>query len=272
MDVAKSVELLAVGAAAGILGSLIGLGGGFVVIPVLRLAYGVSPALTAGASLVMVLANAISGSIAYLRQGRVDVGLALLVAVTGVPACIAGALAVRHVSIAGFDTVYAALLLFFVIDIMRRRRSQAPPSWRVPGLRERTLVDARGETFRYSWSPALVLLSGVAIGFIASFFGIGGGIVFLIVFIAVFAMPAHIVTATSLAAMLFIAPVGVATDWLAGNIDLSFALPLALGGLAGGQLGPQIARRLSSPQLLTVLAFAVLATALSLISRHVFAR
>ena len=76
MDVAKSVELLAVGAAAGILGSLIGLGGGFVVIPVLRLAYGVSPALTAGASLVMVLANAISGSIAYLRQGRVDVGLA----------------------------------------------------------------------------------------------------------------------------------------------------------------------------------------------------
>ena len=58
MDVAKSVELLAVGAAAGILGSLIGLGGGFVVIPVLRLAYGVSPALTAGASLVMVLAKA----------------------------------------------------------------------------------------------------------------------------------------------------------------------------------------------------------------------
>jgi uncharacterized membrane protein YfcA len=228
--------------------------------------------MTAGASLVIVLANGISGSIAYLRQGRADVRLALLVAVTGVPACVAGALAVRHVTFAGFDTIYAAMLLLFFIDIMRRRNAAAPPRLRVPGLRERTLVDARGEVFRYAWSPALVLVSGVAIGFIASFFGIGGGIVFLIVFIAVFAMPAHVVTATSMLAMLFIAPVGVATHWLEGNIDPSFAIPLAIGGFAGGQFGPLIARRLSSPQLLTVLAFAVLATALSLIGRHLIAK
>jgi hypothetical protein len=268
MDLIKSLELLAVGAAAGVLGSLIGLGGGFVVIPVLRLAYNVSPSLTAGASLVMVLANGISGSIAYLRQGRADVKVALLVAVTGIPACVAGALAVPHVSFAHFDEIYAGMLILFFLDIMRRRNSTKPPSLRVPGLRERTLVDARGEIFRYTWSPALVLVAGLAIGFIASFFGIGGGIVFLIVFIALFGMPPHIVTATSMLSMLFIAPVGVVTDWIQGNIDLSFAVPLAIGGLAGGQLGPQIARRLSSPQLLTVLAFAVLATALSLIGRH----
>jgi uncharacterized membrane protein YfcA len=65
----------------------------------------------------------------------------------------------------------------------------------------------------------LVLVSGLAIGFIASFFGIGGGIVFLIVFIAAFGMPAHVVTATSMLSMLFIAPVGVVTHWLEGNID-----------------------------------------------------
>jgi uncharacterized membrane protein YfcA len=268
MDSVKSLELLGIGAAAGILGSLIGLGGGFVVIPVLRLVYGISPSLTAGASLVMVLANGISGSIAYLRQGRADVKVALLTAVTGVPACVAGALAVRHVSFAGFDTVYAAMLLLFFIDIMRRRARTGPPQLKFPGLRERTLIDARGEVFRYTWNPALVLVSGLAIGFIASFFGIGGGIVFLIVFIAAFGMPAHVVTATSMLSMLFIAPVGVVTHWLEGNIDPSLAVPLALGGLAGGQLGPQIARRLSSPQLLTVLAFAVLATALSLIGSH----
>lgn len=248
------------------------MGGGFVVIPVLRLAYGISPSLTAGASLVIVLANGISGSIAYLRQGRADVKVALLTAVTGVPACVAGALAVRHVSFAGFDTIYGVMLTIFFIDIMRRRNTTEPPKLRLPGLRERTLVDKSGEVFRYGWSPPLVLLSGLAIGFIASFFGIGGGIVFLIVFIALFGMPAHVVTATSMLSMLFIAPIGVATHWFEGNVDLTLAVPLALGGLVGGQLGPQIARRLSSPQLLTTLAFAVLATALSLIGKHVFAK
>jgi uncharacterized membrane protein YfcA len=68
--------------------------------------------------------------------------------------------------------------------------------------------------------------------------------------------------------MLFISPVGVLTHWFEGNVDLAFALPLAAGGLVGGQFGPRIARRLSSPQLLTVLAFAVLITALTLLARH----
>jgi uncharacterized membrane protein YfcA len=272
MNLVTTLELLGVGIGAGILGSLIGLGGGFVVIPVLRLLYGVSPSLTAGASLVMVLANGISGSIAYIRQGRADVRLALLTAVTGVPACIVGAIAVRHVSFAGFDTVYGAMLVLFFIDVMRRANRTGPPTLRFPGTTQRTLVDKSGETFTYGFNPWLVLVSGLAIGFIASFFGIGGGIVFLVVFIAAFGMPAHIVTATSLVSMLFIAPVGVVTHWLQGDIDWTYALPIAIGGLAGGQLGPQIARRLSSPQLLRVLAFAVLATALSLIGTHLLAR
>jgi uncharacterized membrane protein YfcA len=264
------IELFVIGVAAGVLGTLVGLGGGFVVIPILRIVFDVSPAATAGASLVMVLANGVSGSLAYLRQGRADVKLALLVSITGIPACIAGALAVRYVSFASFDIVYSFMLIAFFIDIMRRRNKPAVTSRpRLPGLSERVLVDASGQEFRYAWNTPIVLLSGVAIGFIASFFGIGGGIVFLIVFIAVFGLPTHVVTATSLLAILLISPVGVAVHWFEGNIQLALAVPLALGGLLGGQFGPLIARRLSSPQLLTVLAFAVLGTALTLIGRHV---
>jgi uncharacterized membrane protein YfcA len=180
------IELFVIGVAAGVLGTLVGLGGGFVVIPILRIVFDVSPAVTAGASLVMVLANGVSGSLAYVRQGRADVKLALLVSITGIPACIAGALAVRYVSFASFDIVYAIMLIAFFIDIMRRRNKPAATSRpRLPGLSERVLVDASGQEFRYAWNTPIVLLSGLAIGFIASFFGIGGGIVFLIVFIAV---------------------------------------------------------------------------------------
>jgi hypothetical protein len=272
MDLVHGLGLFAIGTFAGVLGAIIGLGGGFVVIPVLRLAFNVAPAETAAASLVIVLANGASASLAYLRQGRADVKLALLVAVTGIPACIAGAIAVRYASVPGFDILYGLMLIAFFVDVMRRRKGGPPPRIAFPGLRERVLVDAEGKEFRYAWSPAVALWSGLAIGFIASFFGIGGGIVFLIVFIALFGMPPHVVTATSMLVMLLISPVGVATDWLQGSLDLNLAIPLGLGGLVGGQIGPRIARRLSSPQLLTVLAFAVLATALSLIGRHLIAR
>ena len=270
MNWAFEAGLFAIGVLAGILGTIVGLGGGFVVIPVLRIAFDVSPALTAGASLVMVLANGFSGSAGYLCQGRADVKLALLVSATGIPACIAGALAVRYVSVAGFDSIYALLLIAFFVDIMRRRKHSAEPGRaRLRGTTERVLTDAGGHEFRYAWSTPLALGAGLVAGFMASFFGIGGGIVFLVAFIALLGMPAHIVTATSLLAMLFISPVGVLTDWFEGNVDLALALPLAAGGLVGGQFGPRIARRLSSPQLLTVLGIAVLITALTLLARHV---
>ncbi|MBD5654725.1 MAG: sulfite exporter TauE/SafE family protein, partial [Candidatus Eremiobacteraeota bacterium] len=100
------------------------------------------------------------------------------------------------------------------------------------------------------------------------FFGIGGGIIFVMVFIATFRMPPHVVTATSTLAILLTSPAGVIAHAYARDIDWAFALPLAGGGLIGGQIGPRIARRLSSPRLLTVLAGTVLLAALALIVKH----
>ncbi|MBD5653866.1 MAG: sulfite exporter TauE/SafE family protein, partial [Candidatus Eremiobacteraeota bacterium] len=177
--------LVALGALAGVLGTIVGLGGGFVVLPVLRIFYGIAPAATAGISLVMVMANAVSGSFAYVRQRRADVRVAVFIAITGIPASVLGAYLVGQVSFAGFDLLYGALLIYFFIDIVRRRNKK-PATFTVAGLRERRLVDAYGEEFRYLTSAPLILLCGLALGFISSFFGIGGGIIFVMVFIATF--------------------------------------------------------------------------------------
>ena len=138
------------------------------------------------------------------------------------------------------------------------------------GLHERTLVDAYGQEFHvpHEYAP-LILACGLALGFVSSFFGIGGGIIFVMVFIAMFRMPPHVVTATSTLAILLTSPAGVISHALAHDIDWAFALPLAAGGLAGGQLGPRIARRLSSPRLLTVLAATILLAAIALAFKHV---
>lgn len=256
------------------LGTLVGLGGAFVVIPVLRLFFALSPAVTAGVSLFMVLANGISGSYAYLRQGRADVRIALWTSVTAIPFSILGTILVRRASVASFDLLYGAMLVYFFFDIMRRRNASADPAsgFLIGGARPRTLVDARGETFEYHMSVPLALACGVVIGLASTFFGIGGGVIFVLTSIALLRMPAHVATATAIVTMLLTAPVGVASHIVAGDVNWMFALPLAAGGIIGGQVGPRIARRLTTPQLLTVLAYALLFAALALAARHLIPR
>jgi len=261
--------LLAIGGFSGVLGTIVGLGGGFIAVPLLRLAFGTLPAAAAGASLVMVVANAVSGSIAYTRQKRADVPTAVLVGIGGLPGSIAGALLVRHAPATGFDALYGALLLVFFGYILRRRTR--PNTTRVAtfaGMRERTLVDAYGERFTFGFHPPTAIAIGIVLGFMSSFFGIGGGVIFFAAFISIFGMPAHIISATSTLAILLTSPAGVAAHALQGDIDWHAAIPLAVGGTLGGQIGPQIARRLSSRALVTTLAFAIFLAGLALALNH----
>ncbi len=249
---------------------MVGLGGGFIVIPVLRLFYGVAPATTAGVSLVMVAANAASGSFAFWRQGRIDVRLALVVALTALPASILGTILVHRVNALGFDALYFVLLIYLATTIVQNRKAKPPSEPRlILGAKLRTLRDANDVEYRYAVSTPVLLVCGVAIGLLSSFFGIGGGVVFVSLLVVIFGMPAHIVTATSTFALLLTAPVGVIAHDIAGDIDWSFAIPLAAGGLIGGQLGAAVARRLSSSRLMTVLATTLFLAAAGLVLRHI---
>ncbi len=71
-------------------------------------------------------------------------------------------------------------------------------------------------------------------------------------------MPPHVVTATGAFVITTTAPVGIAAHAYAGDVDWVFALPLVLGGIAGGSIGPVIARRISSARLITLLAVALI--------------
>jgi len=252
-------ELAAIGAVAGVVGSLVGLGGAFIVIPVLRLVFGLPPAETSAVSLVMVFANSLSGSTGYLRNGRADWRLALVVAATGIPTSVLGAYLVGKVTFAGFDYLYSAMLAFFFVDLMRRRNR--PPGGdpiRVFDTKERTLVDIDGVRYTYATSVVLSLACGLVVGVIFVFF-----------FIALMRMPTPIVTATSTVAIVLTSPAGVLWHIAQGAVNWSFAVPLAAGGLVGGQFGPLLARRMTSPQLLTVLAYALLLAAATLVLKHV---
>jgi uncharacterized protein len=248
-----ALAIFAVGTLASIFGSLVGLGGGFVIIPVLRIFFGVPPAQAAGTSLVMVVANTAAATVGYVRNRVVDMRLALPISLGAVPGSIAGVFAVKRFSPTGFDVAYGVVLIVLAILVIRRRSVESRPR------EERT----------FAHDPRVGVLAGLGVGFFSSLFGIGGGVVMIPLLLIAARMPPHVVTATSAFVITLTAPVGVITHALGGDVDWAFTAPLVLGGIVGGSIGPVIAKRISSPALVTLLAIALVCAALGLALRHV---
>jgi uncharacterized membrane protein YfcA len=169
-----------------------------------------------------------------------------------VPASLLGVVAVQHFTPAGFDIAYGCLLVTLAILVIRRLSIQSR------ALGERT--------FAHDWRVGV--LGGFAMGFFSSAFGIGGGIVMVPLLLLAARMPPHIVAATTAFVVTMTAPIGVVAHALAGDVDWAVTTPLVLGGLAGGGIAPSIAKRVSSPFLITLLAFGLIAAAGSLTLRH----
>ncbi len=258
--------MFALGTLAATIGSLAGLGGGFIIGPALRVFFHRSPETAASASLIMVLANVSSASFAFLRQGRIDIRLALTMGLLAIPGSILGAIVVASASAAWFDLAYSIMLACFAFSMLNDGGKLVTGSFaRLPWARERTFVDRiSGRTYRYTESPPTAVGAGLVIGFFSSFFGIGGGVFVVPLLLRVFAMPAHIVSATSHAIILFSVPFGIATHALRGSILWNDAFPLAAGGLVGGQLGAGASRHLSGKMLVRLVGIVLAVVAASL--------
>jgi uncharacterized membrane protein YfcA len=218
----------------------------------MRLLLNVAPTTVAGTSLVFVLANVASSAVGYLRQKRVDLAVAVPLAIGAVPGSIIGVLAVKHVNATGFDVAYGTILVVLAILVMRRRAVETR--------------EAGERTFAHAYAVAIP--AGFVLGLLSSLFGIGGGVVIIPLLLLAARMPPHIVTATSAFVIALTAPVGVIAHTIAGDVDWLAALPLIAGGLVGGAIAPIVSQRISSPRLVTLLAIALIGAAGGLILRH----
>ena len=233
-------------------GSVVGRGGGFVMVPILRVAFGIEPAIASATSLFLVFANTAAASVGFLRDKRVDMRIALLLAVGALPGSVFGVTVVHHVTVAQFDIIYGALLVVLAVATLWRRGIASRP------VGERTFLD----------SPWVAIPAGLVMGVASSLFGVGGGIIVVPLMLIAARMPPHIAAATSSFVILLTAPVGIATHIIAGDAQWNLVLPLALGGLAGGSFGPGVAKRISSPQLINLLVAAFILAAVGLVIRH----
>lgn len=223
-------------------------------VPVLRIFFGLSPALAAGTSLILVVANSASGTFAYLQQKRVDIQLGLTIAAAGLPGSIVGALLVARISGLFFDLLFAVMLAALAFDLLARRAKT--------GDGDRVYVNDRAMP---AWRS---LATGFFVGLVSSLFGIGGGVVLMPVLLYFSALPTHAISATSHFVIVLTSPLGLATHALQRDVQTAYAIPLALGGLLGGPIGATFSARLRSPILVRLISLALIGAALALALRH----
>lgn len=263
--------LLAIfGVAVGTYGTLVGVGGGFLVVPILLLVYNLSPPAAAATSLVVVLLNATSGSVTYVRRGRVDVRTGLLLAVATVPGAffIGPALAERMPERA-FKIGFGIFLLAMATLLFMRPERKAPAEHHAQRrglfMLRRTFRDGAGNTLDYEFDVVLAVVLSFGIGILSSMLGIGGGIVHVPALIHLMSFPVHVATATSQFVLAFTAAAGVAKYASDGYVAWPLALVIGAGVILGAQLGARLSQRIKGAALVRILVIAIVVLAVRLL-------
>jgi hypothetical protein len=240
---------------------MVGLGGGFLIVPILIFFFNLNSHEAVGTSMVMVIFTALSSTFAYARQKRIDYGVGLKLAIGTVPGALVGAYLTMLVSGELLTAMFGVFLLFVAFQIARTGRNRNATN---TGS-ERNIVDAKGIRFNYMARVAPGLPISFLGGVVSGFFGVGGGTVLVPVMAIVVGMPMHIAIAGSMFIMCFTSISGAVTHLTLGNVVPEYALYLSIGIIFGTQIGAAVARRLKSQVLRKVFAASLVVVGIRMI-------
>ena len=237
---------LALGILVGLLGALLGIGGGMVIVPLLVFAWDYEPQLAIGTSVLVVLLNAVSGTLGYIRQKKVCVDAALKFAVATIPGAFLGSYAAEYLQGRLFYLVFGAFFVLAAINMYRKASKNAAGK-------------TSGEVLVvFKWM--LCFLCCVGLCFLASILGIGGGIVHVPFMVYVLNFPVHVAIATSTCILAVSSLAGLVSHAMLGHIVWSSGLAIGAGAFVGAQGGVALAQRLQSGILMKLASILVLIT------------
>jgi hypothetical protein len=228
--------------AAGTIGAILGLGGGFIIVPMLVFIFGLSAQVSAGTSLVTLVFTALSGTVGYTWQRRIDYKLGLSLAAASAPGAIIGSIASTYLTSNIVTGLFGCFMIF--VSIYVAIGSPAKSSHAVARGWHRRLVDRDGKEFEFRvqhlmFAFPLVFFAGV----LAGFFGVGGGALQVPVMILLLGVPVEIATATSALMIVVSALTGAATHIQLGNVAYEYTPFIIVSVVLGAQIGVQLQKR-----------------------------
>lgn len=258
--------LLGIGLVAGISGSLVGLGGGFIVVPALAFLFPEMPtAQIAGTSMAMLLFNSVSSTYVYAKQKRIDVQAALSFAAASIPGSIIGAIFAERMQARLFFISFGIFMIFIAMLLLFKPKN--PIAWPFKPTANRMIVDRNGNSFAYAYHMPTGIIISFAVGFMASLFGIGGGSLMVPTMTLLLSFAPHIAVATSMLQIFLSAIVSTAMHGYLANINWFMVLALAPGAILGGQIGARLAKRLPAGLLLKILAILLVVVSIRLMTQ-----
>ena len=271
--------LLGMGAGVGVLSGLFGVGGGFLMTPLL-IFIGIPPPVAVASEANQLVATSVSGVLAHWRRGGVDFKMGMVLLAGGVLGSGLGVWLFKLLR--GLGQIDLAISLCYVVFLGIVGALMMAESLRAL-LRKRTGVARRGKLHRHTWihglplkmrfqksrlyiSAVMPFLIGLLVGLLAAIMGVGGGFIMVPAMIYLLGMPTAMVAGTSLFQILFVvATVTLLQSAANQTVDVILALLLLAGSVVGVQVGSRLGARLPSEQFRVLLAGLVLVVCLKLL-------
>ena len=260
------------------LGTLIGAGGSALLGPLLLLTEtSLGAKNIIGTTLACVVVNSVSGSYRYLKIGTVDIKSGTIFSLIGIPFSVFAALTLIIIDTSNFKVIFGITLILITIFMFVQSRKSGS-QLQSDGFKklnnsffneQRSVKTKDGEEHNYPFSMGIAALYNIFLGFVATFFGIGGGIIRTPLLIYISGFPVKVATATSVFSLLFTSLAGTIMYWVKGYYALDLFLPAAVGAIIGAQIGALLSKIISGMWILRILAIMLFIMGIALIIENI---
>ncbi len=251
------VILVLLGFLAGTIGSLVGLGGGIIIVPALvmlgswALIPEVSPQIAAGTSLVVVIFNGISSTMSYMKSKTIDYRSAIIFSISATVGGLIGVWANGFLNGKSFNTYFGIFMICMSFLLLFKDKLSIGNRGNKKITRTFTDNDGVVHTYGYNILPAVII--PFIVGFFGGLFGIGGGSLMVPAMVILFSFPPHVAVATSML-IVFLSAIGSVTMQIINDhVSWIFSAFLVPGVWFGAKLGSWTNKRIKGKTLMTLL-------------------
>ena len=272
------ILILGLGGFVGLLSGIFGVGGGFLMTPLLMM-FGIPPTVAAASDSNQIVGASTSGTLAHMRLGNVDIPMGVMLLIGGIVGGTVGVQIIKLLKAMGNADFLIAITYVIMLggvggymfweSLQGMRHDNGLPiekkkSKPKEGEQKKSFVQSLPFQYKFEKSGCeismlLPIAFGILVGILAAIMGVGGGFIMVPVMVYLLRMPMHVVVGTSLFQILFTCVnVTIMQAWSNHTVDFVLAVLLLLGSTIGAQVGTAVSKRLNADQLKIMLASLVL--------------
>lgn len=267
------LSMFLISIAAGFLGSIVGIGGGLIIIPVLTIFFGVDIHFAIAASIVSIIATSSGAAATYVRDRMTNLRIGMFLELGTTAGAIAGAGVAAYANSLALEIVFALVMVVSLIPLVRKFGEDIPAKPELLGLSKRlklqgAYAESDGSTVEYNAArPGVGLLSMVGAGFLSALLGIGGGTFKVLSMDLAMKLPMKVSTTTSNFMIGVTAAASAGIYFVRGDVNPAIVAPVALGVLIGAYFGAKALPKAKNPTIRRLFAIVLVAGAVEMVLR-----